>query len=201
MPRKIVFIQGSPRKNGNTRAVATMAIEAARENNADVVEIDATELEFKIPGCIGCRKCQQSEEFVCVIGDQVAQTVATLPEYDVIVMATPIYWYSYSAQIKILIDRMYSLSKYTKLGEIRTPLDGKIFALMATGGGPVENNLELLESQWRKPADRRGCSFFSCLFPNTSPEAGTLAKDPSAIEKAKSFGRLLASAKQITNTL
>ena len=85
MPRKIAFIQGSPRKNGNTRAVAAIAMEAARENNAEVVEIDATELEFKTPGCIGCRKCQQSEEFVCAIGDQVAQTVATLPEYDVIV--------------------------------------------------------------------------------------------------------------------
>ena len=150
MPRKIAFIQGSPRKNGNTRAVAAIAMEAARENSAEVVEIDATELEFKTPGCIGCRKCQQSEEFVCAIGDQVAQTVATLPEYDVIVIATPIYWYSYSAQIKIFIDRMYSLSKYTKLEGSRTVLEGKIFALMATGGGSVENNLEILESQWKK---------------------------------------------------
>ena len=155
---------------------------------------DATELEFKTPGCIGCRKCQQSEEFVCAIGDEVAQTVATLPEYDVIVIATPIYWYSYSAQIKIFIDRMYSLSKYMKTGGSRTVLEGKIFALLATGGGPVENNLEILESQWKKPAERRGCLFFSCLFPNTPPEAGTLKNNPIAIEKSKHFGKLLATA-------
>jgi len=169
-------------------------MEAAKENNAEVVEIDATKLEFKTPGCIGCRKCQQSEEFVCAIGDQVAQTVATLPEYDVIVVATPIYWYSYSAQMKIVIDRMYSLSKYTQQGKFRTVLEGKIFALMATGGGSVEDNLEILESQWKKPAERRGCLFFSCLFPNTPPEAGTLINDPIAIEKARYFGKLLATA-------
>lgn len=195
MPNKIVFIHGSPRKNGNTRIVTAAAIEAAKEENAQVTEIDATRLEFKKPGCVGCQKCQQSEEFVCAFGDEVAQTVATLPEYDGIVMATPIYWWSYSAQIKIFIDRMYSLTKFAESGEFRTPLAGKTLALLATGGGAVKNNLELLERQWKNPADMMGAPFLSCLFPNTPPEAGALKNDPSALEKARQFGRLLASAK------
>lgn len=195
MKRKIVFIQGSPRQNGNTRAVAAAAMAAAREAKAEVDEIDATRLEFKKPGCIGCQKCQQSEEFICTLGDQLAQTVATLPRYDVIVMASPIYWWSFTAQIKMFIDRMYSLSKFTESGDIRTLLGGKTLALMATGGGLLEDNLELLERQWKTPADMLGCPFRSCLFPLTPPEAGALLEDPAAMEKARRFGRLLAGAK------
>jgi multimeric flavodoxin WrbA len=195
MTPKIVFVQGSPRQDGNTRAVAAAASGAARGQGAEVVEIDATRLEFKKPGCIGCQKCQQSEMFVCTLGDQVAEAVATLPRYDVIVLATPIYWWSYTAQIKIFIDRMYSLSKFTESGAIRTQLGGKTLALMATGGGPLQDNLELLERQWKTPADMLGCAFAACLFPFTPPQAGALQKDPGAMQKARRFGRLLAAVK------
>ena len=161
MQKKIVIIQGSPRRNGNTRAVAAAAMEAAKECGSSVAEIDATRLEFKTPGCTGCQKCQKSGEFACVIGDQVAKSVADLPNYDVIVIATPLYWWSYSAQIKIFIDRMYSLCKFTEKGELRTPLAGKMLALMSTAGDVVENNLEILESQLKNPAKMLGCGFQS----------------------------------------
>lgn len=190
--KRIIFVQGSPRKNGNTRAVTAVAMEEARRHMAEVVEIDATKLEFKVPGCLGCMKCQKSEEFVCSIGDGVGQAVATLPAYDVIVMSTPLYWWSYAAQLKILIDRMYSLGKFGEVGGYRTPLAGKKLALIATGGGPLENNLELLARQWQNPADMLGCSFSSCLFANVTVEAGKLVEDPAAVAKAKEFGRILA---------
>lgn len=193
MAKKIVFIQGSPRKNGNTRAVTALALAAARQERAEVAEIDATTLEYKVPGCLGCGKCQESEEFICTLGDQLAATVATLPQYDVIVLATPIYWWSYSAQLKIVVDRMYSLGKFREEGKIRTPLAGKTLALIATGAGPWEDNLELLERQWKNPANMLGCSFLSCLFPNTTAEAGGLANDPAAAKKAAEFGRMLAA--------
>ena len=195
MANKIVVIHGSPRKNGNTHAVATFAIEAARGQNAEVVEIDATLLKFNKPGCIDCQKCQHSEEFVCTIADQLGQAVATLPKYDVIVMATPIYWFGFSAQIKMFIDRMNSLIKIIDPNNFRTPLIGKTFALIATGALPLENNLEVLDIQWKNSATLLGCSYLSCLFPNTPIEAGALKKDLSAVEKAQQFGRLLASAK------
>ena len=194
MSNRIVFVQGSPRKNGNTRAVTAIAMESAKENGAEVAEIDATNLDFKKPGCVGCQKCQQSEAFLCAFDDEVAQSVATLPEYNVIVLAAPIYWWSYPAQLKIFVDRMYSLSKISDPENLQSLLTGKTLALLATGGGPIEDNLELLESQWKKPAGMLGAPFLSCLFPNTPPEAGALIQDPSAVEKAKEFGRSLASA-------
>ncbi len=194
MPKKIVFVQGSPRKNGNTRAMASVAMEAARGAGAEVAEIDALELEFKKPGCIGCQKCQASEKFECSLGDELGRTVATLPGYDAIVMATPLYWWSFPAQIKGFIDRMYSLTKFGDSLEVRSAICGKTLGLLATAGGPVEGNLELLERQWRNPAEILECGFRSCFFPLTPPEAGVLAKDAAAVEKATEFGRSLAAA-------
>ncbi|MBT8341764.1 MAG: flavodoxin family protein [Desulfatitalea sp.] len=192
MSNKIAFIQGSPRKNGNTRAITAIAIASAKEEGAKVTEIDVTNLNFKEPGCVGCQKCQQSQEYVCAFNDDIAKSVATLPDYNVIVLATPLYWWSYSAQLKIYIDRMYSLSKISDLENYQSLLAGKTLALLATAGGPFEDNLELLEYQWKKPANMLGCLFVSCLFPDTTQEAGMLVGDPSAVEKAKAFGRSLA---------
>ena len=194
MSKKIVFIHGSPRKKGNTRAMTAVAMESAASCGASVSEIDATRLDFKQAGCIGCQKCQQSDVFACTIDDDLGQAVATLGAYDVIVPATPLYWWSFSAQIKMFIDRMYSLSKFSDSGEVRSALTGKVLGLLATAGGPIEDNLELLERQWRNPADMLGCPFYSCLIPYAPWEAGALANDPSAIEKAKAFGKLLATA-------
>lgn len=190
--KKIVCIHGGPRKNGNTRAVTSLVLESARRQGAEVMEIDATSLEFKVPGCLGCQKCQKSGEVVCSIGDPVAQAVATLPSYDTIVLSTPLYWWSYTAQLKIVIDRMYSLCKFAEDGSARMLLAGKNLALVATAGGPIEDNLALLESQLKNPAAMMGCSFSSCMFAGVNVAPGTLTDDPAVAEKARRFGRELA---------
>lgn len=190
--KKIVCIHGGPRKNGNTRAVTALAMDAARGQRAKVVEVDVTALEFKVPGCLGCQKCQKSEEFRCSLGDPMAQAVATLPDCDVIVLSTPLYWWSYTAQLKIFIDRMYSLCKFGSDGEYRMALAGKKLALIATAGGPLESNLDLLEQQLKNPAEMMGCSFASCLFPLVSAAPGSLADDAAIAEKAREFGKMLA---------
>lgn len=192
MSNKIAFIHSSPRKNGNTSAISRIAIQAAQNRDAIVTEIDATSLEFKIPGCLSCMKCHKSDEFKCMIGDQLAETVATLRDYHVIVVATPTYWMSYPAQMKMFVDRMGSLMKFTEAGEIRTPLAGKVFAILATGNGVLENNLDLLEQQWKIIADMFSCRFISCLFPKSPAKIGAITDDSSALKKAKKFGHLLA---------
>jgi multimeric flavodoxin WrbA len=190
--KKIICIHGAPRKNGNTRAVTAVALEAARKQGAMVAEIDTIELKFKVAGCIGCQKCQNTKEFMCTIGDELGKTVATLPEYDVILFSTPLYWWSYSAQLKIFIDRMYSLGKFNDESGYSMALAGKTIALIATGGGDIKDNLEILESQLRNPAAMMECTFRSCLFPNVRVPAGELTKNPAAVSKAQEFGKFIA---------
>ena len=189
--KRIVFIHGSPRLQGNTRAAARAALDAARACGAEVAEIEAVKLDFRAPGCIGCHKCQESREYACALGDELGRAVAGLPAHDVIALCTPVFWMSYTAQLKMFIDRMYSLFKFTPDG-IRTPLARKTLALLAVAGGPIEDNLDLVERQLRVPADMVECCFESCLIPFAPWEPGALAADAEAMARAAAFGRLLA---------
>jgi len=191
MGKKILFISGSPRKGSNTRIVMRRVLDAAREAGAETVAIDAVKLEHRIPGCSGCLGCKKSGEYRCVIGDEMARTVEGLPDHDTIVFATPLYWLSYTAQLKILIDRMYCLIQFDREG-IRSPLAGKTLALIATGGGGNAGNLELLEEQFLCVTKIIGAGFKSLCFSQVPLEEGAIAGDPEAMAKADKFGRELA---------
>ncbi len=191
MSRRIVFIFGSPREKGNTRVLMERAMLTAQTAGAEVSEINAVKLEHKVPGCSGCLWCKNAKEFRCVIGDEVARVVRQLPEFDTIVFATPIYWLSYSAQIKILLDRMFCLVQFVEDG-IKSPLSGKTLALLASGGGTLAGNLEILEEQFLSTAKIVGAHYTGLLIPLAPAEPGAIAQDAEAMKKAAEFGRSLA---------
>ena len=192
----MVIIQGSPRKNGSTRFLSSVMAQSAQGAKAQVSEIDGTKLSFKIPGCIGCGSCHESEQYSCVVDDELAKTTAGLVNYDVLAFATPTYWMSYPAQLKMMVDRMGSLVKFDQSGSVQTPLSGKVLAVMATGNDGMEDNMALLEGQVKSLAHMLSCQFHSCMFPNIPRDLSTLREDSRLIEKAGEFGRLLSTAKE-----
>ncbi|MEA4858583.1 NAD(P)H-dependent oxidoreductase [Solidesulfovibrio sp.] len=192
MPHKVVFLHGSPRRRGNTRALATLAMAELAKRGIAADEIDVPGLAYTHPGCIACFKCQQSPGYGCHVGDGLAEAVARLPGYDALVMATPVYWFSAPAQMKMLIDRMFSLIKFGPGDAIASPLRGKVLALFATGGGEEEENLDILAKQWRIPAERLGMPFLSCLFPFCHFPPGEAAADPESAQQARDFAGNLA---------
>jgi len=112
MPKKILVISGSPKKDGNTAALMEWFCEGCRVGNAQIEIAHAAYLKCKVPGCTSCRECQQIEEYRCIIDDEVSLLLQKMPHADIIVMATPLYFFSASAQLKIVIDRMFSLYKW-----------------------------------------------------------------------------------------
>lgn len=193
MTKRVVFIHGSPRKKGNTLALAGQAMAELNAMGVETDLFDAPRLEFKHPGCIACYKCQGSQNFGCHVDDELARSVATLPQYDAVVLAAPIYWFGWPAQVKMFIDRVFSLIKFDENHEILSPLKGKPLGLLATGGGAVEENLEVLERQWAIPAARIGSPFVSCLFPMCHYPPGEAAGDPDLVAKARLFAKDLAT--------
>jgi multimeric flavodoxin WrbA len=192
MAPSVAFLLGGTRPASNTNLLAREAMRALAETGVRPVAIDITRLEAKHPGCLACYRCQASEAYGCRLDDPVAQAVSSLAEHDAIVLATPMYWYSYPAQVKIFIDRMFSLFKFGDGNTVSSPLKHKPFGLLATAGGPVEGNLQLLADQWRTPAQGLGNPFLACLFPFSPSPAASLAEDAAAMAKAAGFGRDLA---------
>ncbi|KHK00202.1 flavodoxin family protein [Desulfovibrio sp. TomC] len=193
MAKKIAFILGSPRKKSNTNVLAREAMRVLAEARIAAVEIDAPRLDFKHPGCVACYKCQQSTAYGCHIKDGLGQAVSSLVDYDAIVLATPLYWLSYPAQLKMFIDRMFSLLKFGEKHEFFSPLMGKPLALLATAASGLEDNLDLLDTLWRTPTKKIEAPYLSCLFPFCQYPPGEVAKDADAMSKAAAFGQQLAS--------
>lgn len=178
-------------ENGNTRALAQIAMKALAEKRIESGEIDTADLDFKHPGCIACTMCQMSPGFGCHADDGLASAVSTLSNYDAIVLATPIYWCSYTAQIKMFIDSMFSLLKFGAGDVVSSPLRGKPLALLATGAAEVDENLDILKHQCRISAEFIGMPYISCLshFCNHPIEKAT--KDATFLNQAREFAQQL----------
>ncbi len=190
MSKKILIINGSPVKNGNTATLVDWFAEGARAKGADVEIVNAAFLKYKSNGCISCRKCQKIKNYLCVIKDDAQPVLQKMAKADSIVMATPLYFYGPSAQLKLVMDRMFSLYKWdNKAGTMKTPLKGKTFALIASAFEDI--GLDNLEKPFAITADYSDMKFKSLLVANAG-ESGEVNKLAGIKGKAIAFGKGVA---------
>ncbi len=99
--KNIVVIASSPRRNGNSNALVKAFAEGATAagHSVEVVRLADKKIEF----CRGCMVCNQTN--ICVIRDGMKEIVEKLLAADVVVFATPVYYYSVSGQLKTFFDR------------------------------------------------------------------------------------------------
>lgn len=105
MSKKIVVITGSPRKSGNSFAMTDAFIKAAEAKGHTVTRFDAA--MKNVGGCHACETCFKTGK-ACSFDDDFNTIAPAILEADVVVYSTPVYWYSIPAQIKGLMDRIYS---------------------------------------------------------------------------------------------
>jgi len=101
----VVCLLGSPRKTGNSAAVAGHFLETARSLGATTRSFYLNALTLK--GCQACNRCKTGVE-KCVLADDLAPVLDAVFAADVVVMASPVYYGDVSAQLKAFIDRTYS---------------------------------------------------------------------------------------------
>ncbi|MDE6614882.1 MAG: flavodoxin family protein [Clostridia bacterium] len=105
MGKKIVVITGSPRKNGNSFAMTEAFIKSAEAKGHTITRFDAA-LQ-SVGGCHDCQTCYKTGK-ACSFDDDFNKIAPSILEADVVVFTTPVYWYSFPAQIKGVIDKMFS---------------------------------------------------------------------------------------------
>ena len=98
---KVIAINGSPRKGGNTETVLDAFIEGAQEAGADVEKIRLVEIDHK--NCRGCNACHKTG--ICIIKDELTPVFDKLLTADILVLASPIYSMTVTAEMKSFIDR------------------------------------------------------------------------------------------------
>jgi multimeric flavodoxin WrbA len=102
---KILAVLGSPRPQGNSTTLARAFLTAAREKGAETQEFLLNQMDFK--GCQACMTCKTKSD-TCSLDDDLTQVLAALKEADVLVLASPVYFGDFSAQMKAFFDRTYS---------------------------------------------------------------------------------------------
>lgn len=102
MAKNVLILSGSPRKNGNSAMLCKQFAKGAEERGNTVELIYLR--DKKIGYCIACYHCKK--EGICSIQDDMAEILDKMDKADVIVMASPVYFYSINAQMKALIDRV-----------------------------------------------------------------------------------------------
>jgi multimeric flavodoxin WrbA len=187
---KILIINGSPKKEGNTAALVEWFASGARSKRAEVEIVRAADLDYKFSGCIACRACQKCADYVCAVKDDATPVLARMAEADVIVMATPLFFFGPSAQIKHLFDRMFSLYKWdNEAGTMQTPLTGRTFIVLASAFENV--GLDALEKPFLLTAQYTGMKFKSLLVPNAGVSGG-IRKLTGVKKKAFALGSSVA---------
>ncbi len=131
---KILSINGSPRKKGNTSTIIENILEGARSAGAEVTEVRLHDIDMK--GCMGCLGCRENPGF-CKQQDDLSPYLEAIKTCDGMVVGCPIYMYRISGQMKLFVDRIYSLYINRDDGGYDSAVSpGKTFAMVVSQGAP-----------------------------------------------------------------
>jgi multimeric flavodoxin WrbA len=184
----VLALQGSPRRDGNTAALLESFLDGLRAGGKQVIQ-EVTLHGRDIAPCRNCDACRRMQERHCVIDDDMQGLFSPFIEADMVVMASPIYWWNVSAQLKLFIDRLYGLDPETHPGFFQ----GKKLVLILTYYSEDPNSgAEITLSMFREIAEYTGM-----------PVAGVLRycsgerhvrETPEALAEARELGRRLGAS-------
>lgn len=102
---RILVLSGSPRRGGNTDRLVERFVKGAEgKNDVEVISIH----DYKINPCVGCNSCFEREGNKCFQDDDMTLVYDRLSKADIVVIASPVYFYGISAQLKAVVDRLHT---------------------------------------------------------------------------------------------
>jgi multimeric flavodoxin WrbA len=187
MAKYIVVLKGSPREKGNSAALADQVAAGAVAAGAEVESFSLQKMN--IQPCNACDACQRNPDRQCILDDDMQLLYPKLRRADAVVVASPVYWFTLSAQTKLCIDRWYAFE-----GPQGSALAGKQFALVLvygdtdpyTSGGI--NAIRTFQDMCRYlRADLAGIVYGS------ASNLGDVQKQPALLERAYQLGQKLGA--------
>lgn len=135
---KVLVLSGNTKMNGNTMMLTNRFTDGVKSCGGEVEFIDTTRLNIK--PCTGCLYCEKKGE--CIIKDEMNEVYNRIIESDIIVLSSPVYFASVSAQLKTVVDRCQML--FSKNFRLKSNMDKKkIGYIIFTAGG---NNKDMVLS-------------------------------------------------------
>lgn len=117
MSKNVLVLVGSPRIKGNTDLLADAFIEGLQ--NKSVTKINVCKKNIK--PCVSCHYCAKNDG-ICVLKDDMNEIYDLLEKSDIIVFASPLYFYNFSSQLKAVIDRFHAKTSVNKIKILKSVL-------------------------------------------------------------------------------
>ena len=175
---KIVMLTGSPHEDGATNRLANAFIEGAQESGHEVSRFDIAFLN--VGPCLGCDYCVENN-MRCRQEDDMGLITEQILQADGLVLASPVHFYSFSAQIKNAIDRLYAIIEGIQHMNMRA-------GLIVVGGGPEMRIFDEIEGVFVHIADFLRFDIAGKIKVPNVLSADDLLDSP-CLELARSFGR------------
>ncbi|MCG2712525.1 MAG: flavodoxin family protein [Candidatus Omnitrophica bacterium] len=189
---QILGIMASPRKGGNADILLEEVLKAARQSQAITEKIIINDLSF-----IPCQACEDTrEDGRCKIEDDFQKIYEAVLRADSIVVASPIYFGSISAQLKMLIDRFqcYWRAKYvTKTIDEALMKQGGFICVQASSENIFFDNARSIMKNFFNTA---GIEYCREIFCSGLEKKGSVKEKPDYMEKAAAMGEKLAQFKK-----
>ena len=187
---KVLGLFGSPRRGGNTEILLEEALQGAEKEGAEIERLYLSDL--KISPCMECHGCDTTGD--CVILDEMQKIYPKLLEADIIILASPIFFYGVTAWAKSLIDRSQALwaKKYLvknpSMGKKEKRRKGFFISVGATKGQKVFEGAILTVKYF---FDAINTEYTGELLYRGVDGKGEILKHPEALQQAREAGRRL----------
>lgn len=183
--QKILVVMASPRKQSNSSILAQQVGAGAEASGASVEYVSLHNLDIR--PCNGCAACRNGPR--CVIEDDMQSLYPRLQACDVLVIASPVYWFTMAAQMKAFVDRWYAFGG----DQAYAALAGKRIGIVLTYGDPdpfssgAVNALRTFQDSFRYV----GATIVGMVY-GSADEEGEVRNDQALMEKATQLGKQLA---------
>lgn len=180
----VLGLQGSPRKKGNTHFLLSAFMDKVKSRGAETQMINVCDKHIK--PCIGCANCEKKGFCSIKDDDMTKEIYGLLRRADVVVLATPIYFYNATAQMKLLIDRTQTLwSRKYKLGLTDPGRPDRKGILLSVGATKGKNLFEGMMLTAKYFFDAIGADFSGKLLYRRIEDFGDMQKHEGMIADIK----------------
>ncbi len=181
---KVTAFLGSPRVNGNTDMLTMKLLDGAKQAGCDTEAVALRRL--KIRPCVGCEKCWTKER-PCAFHDDMIGLYETIASSDVLVFATPVYWYAPTAIMKAFIDRLVPFNR----PQGRPLIEGKDAILITAYEEEGPTAAEPLLRMFDLSFEYLGVNLVDRLVVDGVGSKGAVLEKPEALDRAFEIGRKL----------
>jgi multimeric flavodoxin WrbA len=177
---KILALAGSPRKKGNSDLLTEAFLDGAKSKGGVTEKVYLNDLAMR--GCQACYACVKSGR--CKQRDDMTGLYDKLLAADLWVLATPVYWWGPSAQLKLALDRMFCLCH----GPSRALLKGKTAVLIAAFEDVPKEATPFLVGMVKKACGYVEMDLAGKILVQASQKGEVVEKDPAALITARNLG-------------